>query len=339
MISTNGAHEVPKIGIKSAIAAPAPLSNALEGAACLRALVCFAKTNGSLTPDELTVLEEAWDKLALPATMTLPGLMSEDIDLTLQLALIVSEESRERTYTATYLFAHSGGPCSTKQQKLLNCIRASLHLSDKMATPLSRIHRELREMVFPSLSSFIPDPLKRLNMLDGEILKFALSNAVTGAFPIQVRSVASSVIIFSTQSAMVRDIGHLWGISIDKQTTQLLMASIQGETGMRIAIQSLLRAASLQDGTLGSTCAFVNTWALGIVSNKYFESGRKLTTEALRELFAQALVEGGIACETSKDEIATAVRSRSITLELLNEELDCGNINFEEFDRKIMGLQ
>jgi uncharacterized protein (DUF697 family) len=323
MNSTNGSHELPEL-VKI---------NPFEGAACLRTLVGFAKEASSLTPHEMSVLQDAWDRLELPATLTPQGLVAEEIDLKLQLSLINSEEGRERTYTATYLLAHSDGPCSTKQQELLNTIRAELHISDQMATPLSRIYGEVREMAFPAFHGFIANPDDRLHQINEDILKFSLNNAVTGACPTAARSVATGVIIFSTQSAMVGGIGQYWGFSLDTASARLLIAKIQGETGLRIAIQSLQRKGSPLDNS-----AFLTTWALGNVVNRHYESGCKLTPVKLRELYTTALGDAQLACETSRDEIAAAVHSRMLTLELLNEELSCGNINSEEYDRKIMGL-
>src|SRR4029079_2824494 len=129
--------------------------------------------------------------------------------------------------------------CSTTQQELLNTIRAGLHISDQMETPLSRIYGAVREMAFPAFHGFIANPDDRLHQINEDILRFSLNNAVTGACPTGARSVATGVIIFSTQSAMVADIGQYWGSPVDKQSARLLMATIQGETGLRIAIQSL----------------------------------------------------------------------------------------------------
>ncbi len=332
---------IPGVNLKSNVnphKAGMPI-NAFEGAACLRVLIGFAKSNGPLMPAELAVLGEAWDKLALPATMTLQKLLGESIDLPSQLSRIESEEGRERTYTATYLLAHSGGPCSTSQQELLASIRTSLHLSDDMATPLSRIYEEVRGIVSPGLTGFVADPATRSTKVYDEILKCALGNAVNGACPIQDRAVATGVIIFSAQTLMVRTIGHYWGFAMDAPSARLLMERIQGKTGMRIAIQSLLGETCILNDSLDSTTSYVTTWALGIVANKHFEGGRKLESETLRKHFAVALEEGKVECERCRAEIAAAVHSRSITLDLLNEELMTGEIDSEEYDRKIMALQ
>ena len=339
MKSLNGAHHDLKSEKKIPNSAKPPSFNAFEGATSLRVLVYFAKSTSALTPRELAVLEEAWDKLALPATMTLSGLMLEDIDLPRQLSLIRSEEGRERTFTATYLFAHASKPCSTKQQQLLNSIRAALFISDEMTTPLSRIYGEVREMAFPELSNFISDTTKRSSVVNAQILKFSLQNAVTGAFPILARSVATGVLIASTKSIMVGDIGHLWGVAIDKQSARALMASIIGESSMRIAIQSLLPESSLLDTALDANSSFMTTWALGYVANKHFESERTLDIDALHKLYSKSLGDARSVCDSSKGEIADAVKSRSVTLELLHEELETGNISTEEYDRKLMGLQ
>ncbi len=335
---TNGAPSLPGENHDGANPAKATLVNAAEGAACLRTLIAFAKSGGPLSPAELDVLQEAWDKLDLPATMTFQSLMAEDLDLTQQLALIATEEGRERTYAATFLFAHSGGPCSPKQQKLLNEIRTTLQISVTMETPLSRIYSQVRERVFPAFSRFIDDPAERARKIDEEILKFAMSNGVTGAFPIRARAVATGVMIYTTQVVMVSDIGKYWGYTVDQQGAQTLMAGIQGNTGMRIAIQSLLRDGAILESTHDCNPAFYSTWALGFVANKHFESARRLENEGLRTLYVTAMKEAEVACEKCHVEMAAAILSRSITLDLLHEEFTAGNINAEEYDRKIMGL-
>ena len=333
----NGAH-APEMSGDGSDPTRAPLVNAFEGAACLRTLIGFAKSGGPLTAAELAVLEEAWDKLELPATITFQSLMAEQIDLNKQLALIVSEEGRERTYTATFLFTHSGGPCSVQQQKYLNTIRAALQISATMETPLSRIYAQVRERVFPALSRFIEDPLERAKKIDEEILKFAMSNAVTGAFPIRARVVATGVIIVSTQAVMVCDIGKYWGYTLDQQGAQKFMVNINGDLSMRIAIQSLLRDGAILENSHACNPAFFATWALGYAANEYFQSGCKLEKPALHEFYAVALKDAEAACEKCHVEIAAAILSRSITLDLLHEEFTAGKLNTEEYDRKIMGL-
>ena len=314
------------------------LINPLERAACLRTLIGFTNSGGRLTSEELAALEEAWDKLDLPSALTFQSVLSEQIDINKQLVLIVSEEGRERTYTATFLFAHSRGACSAKQQKLLALIHSTLQISVTMETPLSRIYGQVREQVFPALSRFIGNPVERTSRIDEAILKFSMSNAVTGAFPIRARAVATGVMIFATQAVMVSDLGKYWGFTISQQGAHELMANIQGNTSMHIAIQSLLREGAITESTHDCNPAFYTTWALGSVANTYFESGRRLEDDALRVHYATALKEAEVACEKNKVEIAAAAHSRSITLDILQEEFTVGNITSEEYDKKIMGL-
>lgn len=340
MNSTNGTHAHAESKSNENLEPAGKVAREIEAAACLRVLVCFATCDGPLAARELAVLEEAWDELELPESMTLPELSCEDINISHQLKQIKSEEGRERTYTATYLLAHSGGPRSAKQQEALDNICTGLHISKKMATPLSRIYGEIRNVIFPAHNKFIDDPAMRMSKVNDEILKTSLRNAVTGAFPIQTRSLATGIIIFSAQAVMVGDIGQFWGFTLNKESTRLLMASIQGETGMRLAVQSLQHGVTIVNFALGSNSAFVTTWALGSVANKQFESGRKLTAETLRELYVKALKEAGSVYETtSHDAVNAAVKSRSITLELLGEDFESGQISSEEYDRKILGMQ
>jgi hypothetical protein len=50
-----------------------------EDAARLRVLIHFARLMRPLTEHEVAALSEAWDQMKLPITMTLPGLLAEEI--------------------------------------------------------------------------------------------------------------------------------------------------------------------------------------------------------------------------------------------------------------------
>jgi uncharacterized protein (DUF697 family) len=313
--------------------------SAPEAAACLRVLVFFAKSSGPLTQNERTVLEQEWDRLVLPPETTLSDLIGENINLEQQLAVIQSEEGRERTYNAVYLLAHVDGPCSAAQQGLLARVCTGLKIPKEKMTPLGRVYWEAREFVFPSAGQPISDPVKRNARVYDEILKYSLINAVSGAFPIPVLSIATDLIVISTQTVMVRDIGRYWGHSVDRHAARSLMASVLGATSMRIAIHSLLNVVPVLGSAVGAGTAFASTWALGRAADKYFESGGKLDAQTLRNFYQQALSDAQFVYEKSKDVIATRVRSRAVTLELLNEELASGRITRDEYDRKIAGMQ
>ena len=340
MSINNGFRPAPECNQMTDMKAMDLLANIYESAASLRVLIYFARTPGSLSQSDLASLNEAWDKLKLPKTITVASLLSEIIDLNLQLSMIATEEGRERTYTAAYLFANSMGTCSKPQLDLLHTIRLTLQISDKKATPLNRIYSEVRQLAHPTVSQFIADPVIRSQKVDEDILKFAMRNAVTGAFPVLVPNIiASGVIIFSRQAAMVGELGQYWGFVIDRQSATLLMASIQGGSGMRIAIQSLVRETSTLDSSFDSTSAFVTTCALGNVANKHFQSALKMDAEALRKIYPEMMEAARLAFKQHQSSVASAIQSRAITLELLNEELLCGNSTPEVFARKVLALE
>lgn len=310
-----------------------------EAAACLRVLVYVAKSSGALTLNERTVLEQEWDRLILPPETMLGDLLGETIDLEEQLALIRSDEGRERTYNAVYLLVHVDGPCTAAQEVLLARLRAGLRIPREKSTPLGRVYWEAREFVFPSPGQPIPDARKRATRVNEEILKYALLNAVSGAFPVPVLSIATDLMVISTQTVMVRDIGRYWGHSVDRQAARSLMGSVLGATSMRIAIHSLLNVVPVLGSAVGAATAFASTWALGRAADKYFESGGRLDSQTLRNFYQHALADAQSVYDRSKDAIALRVRSRAVTLELLNEELAGGRISRDDYDRKIAGMQ
>src|SRR5204863_3684858 len=107
-------------------------------------------------------------------------------------------------------------------------------------TLLGRVYGEAREMIWPENRQLISDKNLRTEKINEDILKYSIVNAVTGAFPLPVFSIATDMLVISMQAKMVHDIGNYWGHKVDKQAVRSLIGSILGATSMRIAIHNML---------------------------------------------------------------------------------------------------
>lgn len=278
--------------------------NAEEVAASLRVLVYFARAGGALTPEERSVLEEVFQELVLPGGPTLEQLLNEKIVLDDELKKINSFEARERTYNAAYCLAYAEGDRLPERQLLLDHVRDGLHIPDERATLLRRMYADARDWLVPGNINPIADPAQRETAVNEHTLTLSVVSAVAGAVPVPVFSILTDLLVVSVQVKLVRDIGQYWGHKVDKEAARSIIGSVLGATGMRIAVHSLLNVLPFLGSAVGAASAFVTTWALGKVADRYFASGGKLAAEDMRGMYRDAKQEALAVYEKTKHVIS-----------------------------------
>ena len=142
-------------------------------------------------------------------------------------------------------------------------------------------------------------------MSAAELDKMILDTAViTGALELLPQSIATMAII-PLQMKLVYRIGSAYGVVTDAAQVRELLATLGvGLTGQyleqigRRMIGALFGAAaggllgSLARGAAGAALSFATTYAIGEAARRYYAGGRTMTSDVLRQTFAELLAQG-----------------------------------------------
>lgn len=141
-------------------------------------------------------------------------------------------------------------------------------------------------------------PRRPESEIDAMILNYAILN---GALELLPQSTASMAII-PMQMKMVYRIGKDYGYELDRGHVRDLLAAMGvGLTGQyleeigRKLVGGLFGKAAgrmlggLARGATGMAFSFATTWALGQVARRYYAGGRVMSTQVLKDTYAQTL--------------------------------------------------
>lgn len=309
-----------------------------ETLAFLRVLVSVAKADGEPTPRVRIALEDALAGLELPADVTLKGLFDEKIELDSQLRLFTTPDSRESLYQSTLSLVHIDGACTPNQQRVLDQVRTSLQISEERASVARRILDQAKATVPPSGIQPVNDPARRAAEVKSDVIKYSVLSSVLGAFPIPVMAVATDLAVVGVQVKMVRDIGQRWGHKVDKQAAVSLLGGLGLGTGARMAVSNLAKLVPAWGNVVGVTTAFASTWALGKVSEKYFESGMKVDVATLKADFLVAQTEGRKAYDAHKELVESKRKLNEAAVQTLGADVTAGKIGQMEYSTRIEQL-
>ncbi|MCC6551899.1 MAG: DUF533 domain-containing protein [Polyangiaceae bacterium] len=305
-----------------------------EVLASLRVLVCVAKADGTLHVDERRALAAAIESVPLPDEVTLDALLAESRDLDELLAELESREARAEIYRSAYSMANADGSCSPEEQALLDRIREYLSLTAEDTTALQRLFHDSGEGALTSAKKAIEDPEEREAAIRKETLKCAMVSAVLGAFPVPGLAIATDLAVVGLQVTLVRDIGQLWGRTIDRQGAKKVLYGLGLGTGARLAVNNLAKLLPGWGSVVGAATSFASTYALGGVMSKFFARGDEADIEALKSEFKAAEKEGKKVYKESKDEIDAKAAAAKAKLDALNAELESGAVTQAEFERR-----
>src|SRR5207244_2977147 len=90
-----------------------------DGLTGIRLLICMAKADGSIRPEEQFELEEALAGVELPDGLTLPKLLEEKSDPAKLAADVTEQSARDSIYASVYAMAHVDRALGDAEQKLL----------------------------------------------------------------------------------------------------------------------------------------------------------------------------------------------------------------------------
>jgi uncharacterized protein (DUF697 family)/tellurite resistance protein len=235
---------------------------------------------------------------------------------------LTTDESRRAAYEFAVAVCNADGAANEAERRFLAALRAMLGLSE--ADVLSW-HRDADTLATAATTTPTPasaPAAPNQNEIDETILRQA---KLTGALELLPQSLATMAII-PLQMRLVYGIGQSYGQTVPaSQITDLL-----GTLGVGMAAQVVDGVArkivgGVFQGVLGSllggltggvavaatgaATSFVTTYALGHVAKRYYEQGRRLSADDLRQLFEQLKGEAVTLYPQVKGQVESQAKS------------------------------
>jgi uncharacterized protein (DUF697 family) len=210
---------------------------------------------------------------------------------------LATEEMRRAAYEFAVAVCNADGAAGEAEQRFLAGLRGMLGLSD---AAVAAWHREATALATATTATPAPAPAPKQDDVDETILRQA---KLIGALELLPQSLATMAII-PLQMRLVYTIGQSYGQALDAaQITDLLgtlgigMAAQVVDGVARKIVGGVFQGAlgrllgGLTGGVAGvatgAATAFATTYALGHVAKRYYQQGRRLSTDDLRQLFEQ----------------------------------------------------
>jgi small GTP-binding protein len=127
-------------------------------------------------------------------------------------------------------------------------------------------------------------PAYRRRLANKVIRNASVFNAAIGAEPIPGLDIP---FLLAVQARMVLRIAAIFGEPINVQHARELVATIAGGVALRYLAQEGAKFIPGPGWVVAAAVAGVGTWAIGQVAIRYFEHGKKLSTEQLQSLHGQ----------------------------------------------------
>ena len=274
-----------------------------EAIAGLKLLICMAKADGKLHPEEKKILTEAWQKAQqlsdLPENVTIDRLFAEDITIEEILPQINTPKTQKILYKVALILAEIDG-VTPAERIILEEIEASFQSLER---DLLSENDSLAELALKSPHDFIEAiaaQLVSVKEVRDLILDYAIGIAILGFNPFPGVNLVTNTIACGLILKMIRDIGSKYGYP-KGQDTIAIIGSIFGGFGAFFAALTSWATISfigLYIPVIGeftsASFLFALTWAIGQATNQFYLSGRQLKAAALKQAFIQAQREGKI---------------------------------------------
>lgn len=308
-----------------------------EGLAGIRLLVCMAKADGILKPEERVVLEDALAEVALPNGLTVAKLLDENNDPQELAAQITSREARDYTYASVYSLAYCDRELAGAEASLLALLRAEWGLKadedQALQSALDRSHDA------SAAATAAPVVAKDAGAREGAFHKllnrYAVLTSLTGAIPVPL---VPDLMVVPMQVKMVHDIAALFGHTTDKATVQLMFETLGVGTGARLGISALCKLVPGWGSVVGAASSFATTYALAKVAWTFYASEGLESFESLKPLFETEQKQGKVEFKKHQAALEEAQRTHADTLKQLAYELHRGAITQQEYEKRIDAL-
>ena len=274
-----------------------------EAIAGLKLLVCLAKADGKMHPEETKILTEAWKKAqqlsTLPEDITIESILAEDLQIEEILPKIVTPKVQSVLYKTAYVIAKIDG-IIPEQRIILNKIAASFQLESQDSIMNDDSLREIAIQSPHDLIEAIAAQLVSVKEVRDLILDYAIGIAIFGFNPIPGINIVTDAVAFGLILKMIRDIGSKWGYPKGQDAFSIIGSIFGGFGALLTAIASwaAISLVGIYIPVIGEFATasffFTLTWAIGQATNQFYLSGRQLNAAALKQAFIQAQKEGKI---------------------------------------------
>ena len=274
-----------------------------EAIAGLKLLVCLAKADGKMHPEETKILTEAWKKAqqlsTLPEDITIESILAEDLQIEEILPKIVTPKVQSVLYKTAYVIAKIDG-IIPEQRIILDKIAANFQLESQDSIMNDDSLREIAIQSPHDLIEAIAAQLVSVKEVRDLILDYAIGIAIFGFNPIPGINIVTDTIAFGLILKMIRDIGSKWGYPKGQDAFSIIGSIFGGFGALLTAIASwaAISLVGIYIPVIGEFATasffFTLTWAIGQATNQFYLSGRQLNAAALKQAFIQAQKEGKI---------------------------------------------
>ena len=154
------------------------------------------------------------------------------------------------------------------------------------------------EQLLPALVDAMPDlaiamgremPKVRRTMAGRIVRNAAMLNTAVGAEPIPFIDIP---VLLTTQARMVLRIAAIYGESFTAKHAKELITTIAGGLAFRYLAQQGAKLVPAGGWAVAAGIAAVGTWSIGQVAIEYFESGKRLSKQQLRDMYKNTLKRG-----------------------------------------------
>jgi uncharacterized protein (DUF697 family) len=151
------------------------------------------------------------------------------------------------------------------------------------------------EKLVPALVDTLPDlaialgrelPALRRTAAQKVVRQSAVFNTAVGAEPIPFIDIP---VLLTLQARMVLRIAAIYGESLDASHAKELITTIAGGLAFRYLAEQGAKMLPVGGWALAAGIAATGTWAMGQVAIEYFESGKRLNSRQLRQMYKTVL--------------------------------------------------
>ncbi len=160
------------------------------------------------------------------------------------------------------------------------------------------------EKLVPALVDALPEmavalgralpPLRRA-MASRIIKQHAILNSAAGAEPIPFIDIP---VLLTTQVRMMLKIATIYGEPFSTRHAKELVGTIAGGLAFRFIAQQGAKLVPVGGWAVAASIAAIGTWSIGQVAIEYFESGKRLTRQQMREMYKNSLKRDQLTFET-----------------------------------------
>ncbi len=273
-----------------------PIQSFSEAEAQLAIALAAALADGEKQDAERSAISELAQELefANPAQAT-RKLLRQSGDLAAACAALSTPAAKQLAYEMALAVCQASGEVSPAEKTFLSALRDQLGLG---AEASAQAEEEVRAILPPALpESQTPAPSAGSGMDNGPmILRYAILNGALELLPETLATMA----ILPLQMKMVYRIGQSHGFALDRGHIRELLATaglglgsqmlegfarnLLGKLGRSLGGKPVGRLAQQ---AAGSATSFAATYAIGHLADRYYGSGRRLDTAALKAGFSE----------------------------------------------------